>query len=234
MLRRDILVNAGMGYSARSPGLGLGDLETSRLEIILLATGVLMLVALMSLILWVGVTRHRRQTKPPDPHGQESGACLWKEIFSNPPRHDRGIMAQGQSGRDDPSDEWSFMEQVRRRSASFTDAVQQELSDLRRKMSPDGTSLPDSQLTRRDQSDMPGSYGTSTGVRRASANSEAVCRRDSLAGTEDLHVFNVSQEVSRLVGKGESDRTADRRHSSWLIDLWEAEAPSLSREAAAE
>ena len=234
VLQQAILANAGMGDSGPSPGLGLGDLETSRLEIILLATGVLMLVALMSLILWMGVTRRRRQAKPPNPHGRASQACLWKEIFSNPPRHDRGIMAQGQSGRDDPSDEWSFMEQVRRRSASVTGAVQQELSDLRRRISADDVSLPDSELTQRDLSDVPDSYGASTGVTWASANSEAICRRDSLAGREDLHVFNVSQDASPRDRKGEFHGTLDRRHSSWLINLWEAKAPNLSREAAAE
>ena len=223
-----------MGYSAPSPGPGPGDLETSRLEIILLATGVLTLVALMSLILWVGVTRRRRQAKPPDPHGRESQACLWKEIFSNPPRHDRGIMAQEQSGRDDPSDQWPFMEQVRRRSAPLTSTVQQELCDLRRRISAPDVSLPDSELTRQDQSDIPDSYGTSTGTRRASANSEATYQRDSLAGKEGLHLLDVSQAASRRVRKGGSDRTVDRRHSSWLINLWEAEASGISREAAAE
>jgi hypothetical protein len=105
-------------------------MEHKRLEIILLAYGIVVLVALMSIVLWLGHRKRNQERRGPyetqsySTHTQ-GRECLFKEVFANHPDHDPPLNAHGSP---------SFNAIVRKRSQNLVGAVHRELRDLRRNL----------------------------------------------------------------------------------------------------
>ncbi|KAK3357627.1 hypothetical protein B0T25DRAFT_566892 [Lasiosphaeria hispida] len=136
-------------WPATSPALMTtvhpADLEASRLEIALLALGILALVVQMSLLMYIGVRRRRRarsvaayialdplasSTSPlADPHARLSQPCLWREAFGAHPSGGHGLVLLGPGGRDG-----GLVERLRKASDEAAGVLGRELGGLRRKM----------------------------------------------------------------------------------------------------
>ena len=102
-------------------------MEHNRLEIVLLACGILILVALLSLVLYLG-HRKRNQERRDSQESQRSYSshdqgreCLFKEVFADHPDHDSPLLDGGGT---------SFIATVSRRSQSIVGAAKHELLDL--------------------------------------------------------------------------------------------------------
>jgi hypothetical protein len=122
------------GQPLQSPYLLLAPMDHNGPEIILLACGILILVALLSVILWLG-HRKRNDERRDSQESQRSYSshsqgreCLFKEVFSDYPDHGSPLVALRDN--DDPS----FIATVRKRSQTIAGAVQHELRDLRRNL----------------------------------------------------------------------------------------------------
>lgn len=106
-------------------------MEDNTPEIVLLACGILALVALMSSILWLG-HRKRYQERRDSQESQsynnhtQGRECLFKEVFADHPDHDPPLIRLYDNDRP------SFITTVRKRSQTIAGAVQQELRELRR------------------------------------------------------------------------------------------------------
>ncbi|KAJ9149573.1 hypothetical protein NKR19_g5627 [Coniochaeta hoffmannii] len=103
-------------------------MEHNRLEIILLACGILILVALLFIVLYLGhrkCNQERRDSQESQrnhgSHGQ-GRECLFKQVFADHPDHDSPLLDSGGSP--------SFIATVRKRSLSLAGAAQHELLDL--------------------------------------------------------------------------------------------------------
>ncbi|KAK0710992.1 hypothetical protein B0H67DRAFT_583937 [Lasiosphaeris hirsuta] len=144
LLRDTVARNTQMthpGWSPASPTLTTmhaDDLEASRLEIALLALGVLALVVQMSLLMYVGVRRRARSVayitldplspSPPDPHARLSQPCLWREAFGGHPSGGHGLLLLG------PGRDGGLVERLRKASEEAAGVLGRELGGLRRKM----------------------------------------------------------------------------------------------------
>ena len=108
-------------------------MESKGSEIVLLACGILALVAIMSVVLWRG-HRERREERRASGESQSShGAhsqgreCLFQEVFAAHPDHGSPLISLHDNDADPPS----FIATVRKRSQTLAGAVQHELADLR-------------------------------------------------------------------------------------------------------
>jgi hypothetical protein len=113
-------------------------MQASSLEILLLAIGVLFLVALMGCILYLGyLKRQRERTQFQSTH---SSVCLWDEVFSSKHTNHDPILISFQPYSDDSP---SFIDKVRKRSESYARALQHELRDISRNLGTDSALEPD-------------------------------------------------------------------------------------------
>lgn len=109
-------------------------MEHNRLEIVLVACGILILVALMSIVLWLG--NRRRNEERRDSHESQRGysahsqgrECLFKEVFADHPDHDPALIRLNDYNGP------SLITTIRKRSQTIADAVQHGLLDIRRTM----------------------------------------------------------------------------------------------------
>lgn len=109
-------------------------MDHNRLEIILLACGILTLVALLSIVLWLGNrmrnaerrdSHESQRSYSEHPQGRE---CLFKEAFADhPDYHSPSIALDHESGP-------SFIATVRKRSQTIVGALQHELRDFGRNL----------------------------------------------------------------------------------------------------
>lgn len=113
------------------------SMQASSLEILLLAVGVLFLVAVMGCILYVGyLKRQRERTQFQSTHSRD---CLWDEVFpSKQTNHDPILISQPYS-----DDSPSFIDKVRKRSESYARALQHEMRDISRNLGTDIALEPD-------------------------------------------------------------------------------------------
>lgn len=116
----------------------------------LLACGILILVALLSIILWLG-NRKRNEERRDSQESQRSSSshtqgrdCLFKEVFAEHPDHDSPLIAL--CDEDGPS----FIAAVRKRSQAIAGAVKQELQDLRRNLKLESLAAESRPLLERD------------------------------------------------------------------------------------
>jgi len=114
----------------------LSELEASRLEIGLLACGVLVLVAQLAVFIWICTRRHRHQQAAFEALCHESSTGLaWRpDIKDRIPYEPRLIKQTRHHVR-------TIMSRVRGRSASFSGTPKQEPAGLRRKMTVSGVPL---------------------------------------------------------------------------------------------
>ncbi|KAK0673864.1 hypothetical protein QBC41DRAFT_214310 [Cercophora samala] len=128
--------------------------SATRLEIILLALGILSLVALLLLILALAVRRrvlssstnkrHHRSSHQPDVHGRVSSPCLFNTAFGGPLPHEPLLSSSTSSLPADESEantKTSLLNRVRKASEDLAEAVQYELMELGRKVSAHGRAV---------------------------------------------------------------------------------------------
>ncbi|KAK0732735.1 hypothetical protein B0T21DRAFT_384945 [Apiosordaria backusii] len=126
--------------------------SATRLEIILLALGILSLISLLVLILALAVRRrvstsikkrHHHRSSQPDVHGRVSSPCLFNTAFSGPLPHEPLLSSSSSLPADDnvASTKTSLFNRVRKASEDLAEAVQYELMELGRKVSAHGRAV---------------------------------------------------------------------------------------------
>ncbi|KAB5515434.1 hypothetical protein GE09DRAFT_577491 [Coniochaeta sp. 2T2.1] len=121
-------------------------MEHNRLEIILLASGILVLVTLLSVILWLGNRKRNQEQRRNSAESQRLAAttthtkgrdCLFREVFPNHRDHGSPLTRLGEyyndAGGGGPGPSRSFVRETRRRSRTFA-GEQHELRDVRHEL----------------------------------------------------------------------------------------------------
>ena len=115
----------------------LHDTEASRLEIAILALGILLLVVQLSILLCVGI-HHRESKQRPlslaPHHRRSSDSCLWRDVF--PDQREHGLVLDGgQAASVDDVEEATLVQRLRKKSEVVAAAMHHELMEIRRRVS---------------------------------------------------------------------------------------------------
>ncbi|KAK5664082.1 hypothetical protein OQA88_296 [Cercophora sp. LCS_1] len=130
--------------SKSSPMAPVISIEATRLEIALLALGILFLVVQLGALIFIGVKRRRksefqRQYSTTHPlnrrHDRPSKPCLWREVFPDHRRHGFMLLDSDESSEE----KVTFVGKVRKKSEVIMGAMHHELMAIRRKMSSGAT-----------------------------------------------------------------------------------------------
>ena len=129
----------------RDRGDALSILEVSRLQVALLALGILILVVQMGVIVWFGVRWNRKQSSIPRAHNRLSHPYLSGKGSINHPGHN-SLLGPPAAALSWLEEETPFLDQVRRRSEEIAAAVQQNPVTIRRKVAAHAEAVPRSTM----------------------------------------------------------------------------------------
>ncbi|KAK4174129.1 hypothetical protein QBC36DRAFT_219144 [Triangularia setosa] len=204
--------------------------SATRLEIVLLALGILSLVSLLLLILALAVRRrvsasiskrHHRSSHQPDVHGRVSSPCLFNSAFSDPLPH-TPLLSSSSSLPADISEvnaTTSLLNRIRKVSEDLAETVQYELMELGRRVSAHGRALIGATARRGQTEQERRVRDEEVGLATAAAGDgqQQQHQKDGFDGWRDQDNNNWSWDTEACTA-GPKPETVVKRSISWVMD----------------